>query len=95
MPQKILLLLAGMLIGCAAAAGISSVNAQGTTPTRTGMETGQFSECFASSIYHVSGRDLNRGEMPRQTVRIPRGWTPVGGGVGGGGSSSTVVVLCR
>ena len=89
MLKKIILIFAGMFIGCAAAVSIPAVTAQ------TGTEAaapGQFSECFATTVTLVRGVDLNEGEMPERTVRVPPGWTPIGGGAAQGGS---VAILCR
>lgn len=51
----------------------------------------QFTECFAARAWDASGRAVNSGRLP-QTLRIPPGWTPVGGGALGGDG---VVILCR
>jgi hypothetical protein len=50
----------------------------------------QWQECFGASLYEVSGRNLNSGELPER-VRVA-GWVPVGGTTIRG---SAAVVLCR
>ncbi|HCF56945.1 MAG TPA: hypothetical protein DFS52_02985 [Myxococcales bacterium] len=55
-----------------------------------------FNECIAVSLYATSGRDFNAGNLPDKTVKIPAGWTVVGGTVvGAGTSTSPGMVLCR
>lgn len=69
---------------------------QGAPPPSSGGAVAaghQFSECFAATMWHVTGRGLNGGEMPRDMTRIPAGWTPIGGGPLIGGYPS--VILCR
>lgn len=75
----------GMVAGLALAQllTVQSVNAQPR----------QWRECFASSVWDISGRNLNAGQLP-QLVNIPPGWTPVGGLTLGQGNYAGVV-LCR
>lgn len=47
----------------------------------------QWQECFGSTLYNTSGRRLNSGDVPER-VRVPSGWTPIGGDVAG-------IVFCR
>lgn len=56
----------------------------------------QFSECFSATLYGFDGAALPagpRGWRPPRTVRVPVGWTPVGG-LGPQGHHGAVV-LCR
>jgi hypothetical protein len=48
-------------------------------------------ECFSTSVWNQSGRRVNGGDLP-EMVRVPAGWTPVGGGSHG---DYGMVVLCR
>ncbi len=55
-----------------------------------------FSECVAVSLYATSGRDFSAGSLPDKTVKIPAGWTVVGGTVvGAGGAATPGIVVCR
>ncbi|MGI5861658.1 MAG: hypothetical protein ACOX6T_06325 [Myxococcales bacterium] len=55
-----------------------------------------FNECIAVSLYSTTGRDFNAGGLPDKTVKIPAGWTVVGGTVvGAGNAANPGVVLCR
>ena len=55
-----------------------------------------YTECFAVSLWAVQGRELNEGELPKKRVKVPAGWTPVGGTVVGAGSAANPgMVLCR
>ena len=55
-----------------------------------------FTECVAASLYDIRGKDLNDGQSPGKTVKLPVGWSPVGGTVVGAGTATTpAVVLCR
>ena len=75
-------------LGCAAHAVTTSVRvAAQTDPTR-----GIYRECFGVTLYSVTGRKLNQGELPDDLVRIPDGWHVAGGG---GGTSYPFAILCR
>lgn len=50
----------------------------------------QWQECFAATVWPVTGRNLNAGSLPDR-VRVA-GWVPVGGTAVGNGPA---VVLCR
>ncbi|MGC4122256.1 MAG: hypothetical protein QM765_48270 [Myxococcales bacterium] len=54
-----------------------------------------YTECFAATLYDMRGKDLNEGAAPSKTVKIPPGWTPIGGGGGLRGDTTPTVVLCR
>jgi hypothetical protein len=54
----------------------------------------QYQECFAVSLWSISGRNLNEGQMPKKTVKIPTGWTPMGGGYDAGAGEGNTI-LCR
>ena len=49
-------------------------------------------ECVAVELWTVSGKSINRGDEPKHTVKIPEGWTLVGGSGGGG---HPTIVICR
>ena len=61
--------------------------------------TTQYTECFGATLWLTPGKSLNDGQIPEKTVKIPSGWTVVGGGYGGGGQGYTyaepVMILCR
>ena len=52
--------------------------------------SGQFTECIAVELWTMSGKALNKGKEPKKTVKIPEGWTVVGGGGGGGHPTVTI-----
>lgn len=52
----------------------------------------RFTECTSATMWVSSGRDLNAGN-PAQAVRIPAGWTPIGGG--GVRGMEPVLIICR
>jgi len=54
--------------------------------------TGHYSECFGASMWLTPGRSLNDGRLPKKTVKVPEGWTVVGGGSSKG---KPVMILCR
>ncbi|WP_444892856.1 hypothetical protein ACJJIE_21000 [Microbulbifer sp. TRSA001] len=54
----------------------------------------QLNECFAATLWNISGRSLNKGEVPEKTVKVPEGWKVVGGGVGGA-RGEAFMILCR
>lgn len=53
----------------------------------------QYRECIAVTTFHVTGREFNAGQMPRMSLQIPMGWTPVGGASDSTGEP--YVILCR
>jgi len=61
--------------------------------TATADVPGGYYECFAATSYLVQGRSLNNQKAPKKTVKIPPGWTVVGGGGVHGGNS--VLIVCR
>ena len=54
----------------------------------------QYSECFAVTLWLHTGRALNKGALPKKMIRIPVGWTPIGGS-GRGQTNEGVMILCR
>ena len=75
------------ILGCVTAAAVTSqagAEGQANAPTSG-------AECFATTTWYVTGKQLNAGEMP-QTVRIPAGWQVVGAGASEGSAS---LMLCR
>ncbi|MGC4119804.1 MAG: hypothetical protein QM765_35560 [Myxococcales bacterium] len=55
-----------------------------------------FTECVAATLYDFRGKDLNEGQLPSKTSKVPAGWVPVGGTVVGFNTASTpAMVLCR
>jgi len=62
------------------------------TPTAVPAPSSSYSQCFAVTLYAISGRALNGGGNPRATVNIPAGWTPVGGTQHG---DEPAMILCR
>lgn len=71
----------------------SAIAQTGSSSATTYAET-QYSECFAVTLWLHTGRALNKGAIPRKIVRIPVGWTPVGGGARGQANEG-VLILCR
>jgi len=60
------------------------------------QSAGQYSECFGATMWRTSGRSLNNGQLPKKTVKVPEGWSVVGGGYGGStGGVEPVMILCR
>ncbi len=59
----------------------------------------QYSECFAATTWIVTGRSLNDGKVSSKLVKVPTGFTPIGGGgaPGPGPASQPVpfIVFCR
>lgn len=53
-----------------------------------------FKECFAVSLWMVAGRNLSESYAPQKTVKIPTGWTPIGGSARGQGNEGAMI-LCR
>lgn len=51
-----------------------------------------FTECFSASMWVYSGRSINNGENPTKTVKVPLGWSVVGGG---SSSGEPVVIMCK
>jgi hypothetical protein len=51
-----------------------------------------FTECAAVTMYVNAGRSINAGREPVNTLRVPEGWTPVGGTTRGG---EPTLLLCR
>ena len=74
-----------LALGYLAANFVSSSQAQSPHPA--------FRECFASKTWQVGGRATSAGNFP-ELVRIPPGWTPVGGG-GDASGREGIVILCR
>jgi hypothetical protein len=80
-------------LGCAAATtGVVPTPAQAEQPAS--YSGAGFTECFGATTWTVQGRELNAGELPKETVKIPAGWTPVGGG-SWADSAYGYVLLCR
>jgi hypothetical protein len=71
----------------------SAIAQTGTFSAPTFSEP-QYSECFAVTLWLHTGRALNKGALPKKMVRIPVGWTPVGGGARGQANEG-VLILCR
>jgi hypothetical protein len=82
-PQLILLCLAMLSVG-GLLGQLAFAQAQAGTK--------QYSQCFGALTWVYSGSDMNNGEKPTKLVRIPAGWTPVGGG---GKGTEGIVILCR
>jgi hypothetical protein len=72
------LLLAGILLG-----QFVSARAQSAKP---------FRECVGAQLVHVSANTLNVAAQVVKTLKIPAGWTPIGGASSG---DQPLVVLCR
>jgi len=68
--------------------------AQDFSPAQGASGKMQYQECFAVSLWSISGRNLNEGQMPKKTVKIPTGWTPMGGGYDAGAGEGNMI-LCR
>jgi len=69
-----------------------------TVDQQDSIKEERYSECFATTMWMNYGEDVNDGEIPK-TVKIPEGWTPVGGGFGGNnafkGNGEAVIILCK
>lgn len=86
------------VLGIVAALALGALGAQlvGARAASAQAPSSQFKECFAVSLYAVSGRELSAGALPDKMVKVPAGWTPVGGTVTGSGSATQPgMVLCR
>lgn len=75
----------GVLVACLVGIGLRTAEAQRARPQ-------QYRECMSARGWHTSGENVNQGRISR-TVRVPRGWTPIGGGGNVGGY--TIFVMCR
>lgn len=53
----------------------------------------RFAECAALSIPHASNGERQHGGVPENPIRMPQGWTPVGGGQYR--DTIPVVIVCR
>ena len=51
-----------------------------------------YTECFGARTWQISGRDVNRGELPDKVLKVPSGWTAIAGAGRGG---DVYVILCR
>ena len=51
-------------------------------------------ECASVSLWRVSGKSLNKGELPKKTVKVPEGWQVVGGGYDSQ-YSEPIMIICR
>jgi hypothetical protein len=49
-------------------------------------------ECVAVELWTISGKHINKDVMPNRTVKIPEGWTVVGGS---GGGDHPTIAMCR
>ncbi len=65
----------------------------GRAQSQTPPAARQYRECIAVTTFHVTGREFNAGQMPRMSLQIPMGWTPVGGASDSTGEP--YVILCR
>lgn len=72
----------GFVVACATRAGSPVTTAQ-LPPV-----AGQMTECVAVNTWVGRGRALNAGQFP-EAVRVPPGWTPIGGGGDG------VIIFCH
>ena len=58
----------------------------------------QYKECFGATLWLTAGRRLNNGYIPEKTVKVPVGWTVVGGGYGPSsisGDAEPIMILCK
>lgn len=73
-------------------AAISGVNLHHAGQAATGP---QFTECFAAKVWQGDGPSVSAGEIPK-TLKIPAGWTVVGGTTAAfGNSAAPAALLCR
>ncbi|WP_444934999.1 hypothetical protein [Microbulbifer sp. JTAC008] len=91
--KKHSILLSGLL-GLVVSLGALNVFAEADPEESKEQSDEQLSECFAATLWQVSGRSLNKGEVPEKTVKVPEGWKVVGGGIGGA-RGEAVMILCR
>lgn len=85
-----LLALMAMIIGCATGVILTDVFAPSALANNS--QSGEFRECFSATLWAIKRENLNRGESPYNTTKIPAGWTPVGGGAN---QNREYVILCR
>jgi hypothetical protein len=79
-----------IMLGCATGVVMTDLFAP---PAVAEMEgSNQFSECFAATTWEIMRQKLNAGNSPRDTLKIPQGWTPVSGA---GSPNGIYVILCR
>lgn len=55
-------------------------------------QVARFTECTSATMWISSGADMNQGRL-EQTVRIPPGWTVIGGG--GTNRPQPSLIICR
>ncbi|MEM1418323.1 MAG: hypothetical protein AAGH15_25735 [Myxococcota bacterium] len=79
----------GYLAACATRAALPTSTAQAYPPV-----PGQFTECTAVSLWMGRGVNLNERGTIAQTVRVPPGWSVVGGGARPQNFEG-VMIICR
>lgn len=80
----------GFLVACATRSAMPTTIAQTLPPVAN-----QYTECVAISLWVGSGRSLNEAGQIPESVRVPSGWTPVGGGARGETGREGMMILCR
>lgn len=55
----------------------------------------QFTECMGVITWFGRGRDVNAGRLPKKRLRVPAGWTPIGGGGPSDDGVEPYIILCK
>ena len=53
---------------------------------------GNYSLCYASTLWGLTASNVNGGEKPKDYLRVPKGWTVVGGAQY---HTDPAVILCK
>jgi hypothetical protein len=60
---------------------------------QTAPQSKGFHECFAARTWQYAPEDVNTHDMTKKTLKVPPGWSVVGGG--GHSAGDGIVILCR
>ncbi|MBI5548041.1 MAG: hypothetical protein HY901_29525 [Deltaproteobacteria bacterium] len=89
-------LLTGVALVCLGVLAGSALFGAGAQAQAQAPRAGQYAECIGVTLWEMRGKDLNAGEAPSKTVKVPAGWTVVGGSASGNQASILPsMIICR
>ena len=94
------IIVSAFIIGCATAATVGSVLAEGPLPSAAHPRpviAAPAHECFGVTTWVLPSRDLSESEPPQRSrgaVYVPEGWKIVGGGLGQD-ERTALMIVCR